>query len=1140
MRPHTWYRAVLAAAAVLALAAFPAQAQQTGTVSGTVTQAGTNQPMAGVQVFVVGRAPGAVADRSSRGVLTDSDGRFTLTGVATGQVQIQARRVGFSSQTVTLSLAAGQMQDVDIQMRVSVITLDEVVVTGAGAAQSKKQLGNTIATLDASDVTEKLPVRNVSELLAAREPGVTLNVNSGVAGGSSTIEIRGTSSLSQGSAPVVYIDGVRIDGGSSLYGANTYAGSNASRARVFDNINPEAIERVEVLKGAAAATLYGSEANAGVIQVFTKKGTAGRPRFNFRIDQGFTGVDKGRLKPQTGFARDATQLANMNAIYGTSVGLFEPIQAENLANMYGTGYHYTYSGDVSGGSDDFQYFVAGRWTFDDGPVGGSSLLGGGGPILETTGEGLNDKIRRLQGSAQFTLFPRDRLSFRISTQFTDTRQESPNTDNNIYAPLTLAAFGKPERAFCQGGAAAGLGNGLCDGPGNPTGQVAFQTVREGTLHGISGNMEHFNFSATGSYQAATSLNFDLTFGIDATNQANQDFYPFAYDVDGFTGFRVDGYKSAGRRNNRELTVDGRAAWNERFGNISSALVVGGQGFISRTKTVFGDGSVFPGPGLEVVGAAANRDVSEGFEEQVNIGLLFQEQLGWNDWIYVTGGGRWDRNSAFGDQTTGQFYPKISFSIIPSDLPSWNSELFSSLRLRAAWGKSGQQPGAFDRFLTFSSITSVTGPGLQPANLGNENLRPEVSREIEVGGEVGLFGNRAAIDVTYWNRKTTDALVARQFPVSGGFTNTQLDNIGLLAAHGYEIKLNALVVDQRDLTVDFFATAAFLHEEIQSMGDAPPIKAGGTYTRYRNFLIGPDTLDVDCSAATPGSSCRGGIVYYAPGVHLGVRLIPTCDQGAVYLKGARAGQARTCWTPGSTVPYDTNGDGQPDDVGTFRSWIEANGPSLDLGDFPFNTPSSLLTDDEDDDGDLQDNYLGKPTPDWAGSFGFNATLWDNLSVNTLFEFRTGEFFVNNLTDAFRNSHPAIGRNTPRAAAMEATMLDPNTTTDQKIDAALQWATQNAALNPFMGLNTIKNAKFLRFRELGLTYTAPESWTAKFGFGSLAFNFSVRNLWLWTGYDGVDPEVNSSTTNLQGTAFHKGIEAFGAIIPRRYTLSVRFGF
>ena len=1048
--------------------------------------------------------------------MSDDAGQYTMANVPAGQAEIRARLVGYSSQSTTVAIVGGQTFELNFTLRASVISLDEIVVTGAGVEMAKKQLGNTIATVNPADIIATRPVLSFSETLSAREPGVSVKPGDGIAGSSARIEIRGTSSLSQGNLPVIYLDGVRIDNGRSLSGAQF----NGGTSRPFDNINPESIERIEILKGAAAATLYGSEANAGVIQIFTKKGSAGAPRFNFNMQYGISNMDKGRIKPNTGFAADATQLTNLNNIFNDNVGLYEPLETTILADLYGNGYNYVFAGDVSGGSEDFQYFVAGRWTKED------------GPILDELGPGGRDTNRRLQGSAQFTMFPRDRVSFRLSTMFTDQHQDSPPNNNNIYGYISSATMGKPERANCDNSGFTAQ-YGRCEGAGNPTGQRAFATTRETAQRSIEGNLEHFNASMTGTYQAAQTLNVDVTFGIDVTNQNNFDFLPFANDVDGFTNRRDDGRRNIGTRNNRELTVDARSTWTERFGNISSQFVFGGQGFISRNKTIGGRGLDFPGPGLEVITAASNRRGSERFSEQVNIGLLFQEQVGFNDWVYITGGGRWDRNSAFGDSTNGQFYPKISGSIIPSDLPNWSSTTVSSLRFRAAFGKSGQQPGAFDRFTTFSSLAATTGAGIQPDNLGNLNLKPEVSREIEIGGEVGLLNDVVGFDLTYWTRETQDALVARQFAPTGGFENTQLDNIGLLRAHGYEIKFTALAVDQENLTIDVFANGAFLYQEIASMGGAPAIKAGGSYPRYRNFLVGPDTLGagITCSQVISGNSCRNGVIYYAPGAHLGAVLIPQCSANAVYTQGGSGGTLgapRTCWTRGSTVPYDTDGNGQPDSEATFRAFLAAGGVGL--------SDLAAMLDDEDGDGDVLDNFLGKPDPDWAGAFGANITLQRNLQINALFEYKAGNYGVNNLTDAFRNSNPVIGRNTPRAAAVEAAIENPNESVDNKLAAALEWAESLSALSPRSGLNTIKNAKFIRFRELGVTYTAPRSFASKLGLNNVSFNLSGRNLKIWTPYDGIDPELNVAGQD----DFRQSIEAFGTGIPRRYALSVRFGF
>jgi len=149
-----------------------------------------------------------------------------------------------------------------------------------------------------------------------------------------------------------------------------------------------------------------------------------------------------------------------------------------------------------------------------------------------------------------------------------------------------------------------------------------------------------------------------------------------------------------------------------------------------------------------------------------------------------------------------FYPKASLSVVPSDRQSWSSPLgVNPLRLRFAWGQSGRQPGAFDKFTTFAPLRGELGAGLAPSNLGNPGLKPEVATEIEGGFEAGLWRDRIGLNVTAWNRVVNDLLIARQFPVSGGFVNTQLDNIGQVKAHGYEFGIRAFAINRPNLTVE---------------------------------------------------------------------------------------------------------------------------------------------------------------------------------------------------------------------------------------------------------------------------------------------------------------------------------------------------
>ncbi|MHC4234517.1 MAG: TonB-dependent receptor domain-containing protein [Planctomycetota bacterium] len=922
-----------------------------------------------------------------------------------------------------------------------------------------------------------------------------------MAGEGARIRIRGAGSLAMSNEPVVYVDGVRIDNAGGFGGGQVSSGNNGGGSRL-DDINPDAIERIEILKGAAAATLYGSEASAGVIQIFTKRGQTGAPRFNFRIDQGIQNIPGGRFKPQTGFARDQAQADKLNTLFqngaltleGVSITPYVPFSTTPVEDIMETGRDQTYSANVSGGGEDVQYYVAGRANFEDGIFGGDVL----GPA--------QDFNRRYQGNVAVTLFPRDRLQFRVSGSFTDTRLELPNGSNNIFGVVPLALDSKPEVANCDASSPSGevLGKTipLCTGAGNSTGDVAFMTVREAMQQETVQDVEHFNGNVTLSYEATQSVNLELTMGLDATNDRSSEFAPFGYDVDEFTSNRTEGFKDLGTRNHREITVDLKTRWNERFADIwASNFVLGGQGFLSKTKVVGGFGSAFPGPGLEVAGAASNQSLDEEILEKVNAGFFFQEQLGFKDFVFFTVGARYDRNSAFGEETAGEFYPKASLSIIPSDMSGWASSLLSTFRIRGAIGQSGLQPGAFDKLTTFEAAPTTHGPGVQPDNLGNALLKPEKSTEWETGAEFGLLNNRLGVDVTYWNRVTRDALVARQFPVTGGFQEEQLDNIGELKGEGLEVKFDALVMDRENLTVTFFANASYIKETITSMGPAPPLKVGGSYPRYRNFLM------------------EG----FAPGQYFGAQLVD--------------------FTPGQTVPYDSNGDGQPDTEAEFRAYLTSI-PSHDLDDAELGP----LMRDDDGDGDRLDHDLGKPNPDWTGAFGTQITISRNLQVNTLFEYKAGNYGVSNLTDAFRKSHPGIGRNILGSTIVESTLMNPATQNDAdaRLQAALDWATQWKSLNPWSGLNLVESGNYLRWNELSVTYSPPLSFAEKLGLDNMSFSVTGRNLVLWTGYSGIDPESNQATRCGGGGEadldcnFLQSVDAWGVPLPVQWAISVRFGF
>lgn len=1095
-------------------AASGSAAQGTGTIRGTITDALTRRPLDGVQVYVAG---------TELGTLTNADGRYQFS-VRAGDVELRTRRVGFASEVQTTTVPAGQVVDANFELRQAAVALDVVVVTGAGAETEKRKLGNTISTIDASTL-RNAPVSNLSEQLAARDPAVSVLPSGGLTGEGAQIRIRGAASLTQANEPIVYVDGVRVDR-SGGWGDNLGTGGGGTPSRL-DDINPEAIDHIEILKGAAAATLYGTEASAGVIQIFTKKGARGAPRWDFVTEQGFARYPLARYPAEAGFARWATwqdcvgagndstscvtrlpAADRLSQFYGTTIRPFEVFERNFVGSLFETGYTGTYSGSVSGGTPGVTYYINGRYRRENGPFGGRNL----GPAA--------DIDHKAQGVASLDILPTDRVKIHVTMGYTDAHNETPQNNNNIYAPLTNAMFSHPEQATCVTARSSSqpTGNGGCSGPGNPTGVASFGTIRENMQRTNKQDTKHFIGSLNTSYQALPSLTVEGTLGVDMLSQLSQGFRTFNNDVDGFTNVAPGGSKVVDIRTQRILTAEGKTTWKRSFGDQwASVLVVGGQGFITKLEDEGSFGGVFPGPGLEVTSAGLNQNAFERRLETVNAGVFAQEQLGFRDYAFLTLGGRYDRNSAFGKTSEGVFYPKASLSVQPSLLPSWTSSplmsRLSTFRVRGAIGQSGLQPGAFDKFTTFSPLASEPGPGLAPDNLGNPDLKPEVSTEWELGTEIGGFNDRAALDITYWRRRTRDALWVRQYAPSGGFINLQLSNIGEIKSGGYDITASVLPISTTNVSIKLFANASWMWAYVTDLGDAPPLKVGGSYPRYRNFV-------------------KAG---YPIGSLFGAKLPGPCSARA-------AGATYLCLNAGEN-PYDLTGlsgspDGKPDTDTELLAYFAVP-----------RTLSSMnpLRVDENGNGDYLDHYLGKSAPDWQGTFGLNATVLRNFELGALFEYKFGNYTITNLTDAFRKSNPVIGRNLRRAAEVEATMLNPASTPQERLAASRKWAYDLKALSPYDGLNQNENGKFLRFRELSVTYTVPASYANRMGFSHMSLTAAGRNLALWTPYTGIDPETNQfgrggADPDLGGVDqnFGQGIDAFGFALPRRFTFTVRLGF
>lgn len=1051
----------------------PALVLAQGSIKGKAVDADTGEPLIGAAVLL---------EKSTIGTVTDIDGSFLMEGVTAGVYKITCSYTGYSALTQDVTVGSGEAL-ADFSLSSSATQLEEVVVTGTGGPIEKKKIGNTIGTISTKNLIDA-PVNSISEVLAARSPGVVALPSSGLAGEGAAIRIRGGASLSQLNEPIILVDGIRVDRGGGTSGF-VGAGGGGSTSRL-DDINPESIERIEILKGASAATLFGTEASNGVIQIFTKKGQTGKPKFGLKLAQGFLNFPKGAFAANTGFARTAERATALSSYYGESIKPYQLISRNFTEELYETGTNTQLSGDVSGGTSAFTYFVSARYADTDGPVGGQNRNYPEGITTRAT-----DTDQMTQLNVNLNVMPSEKLNFRFTSGYTARKSSTFQNNNNIYATGSLAQFSKPEQA----------------GPTNQTGTSAFMTVNESMQITTEQAIKNYQGSVGINYYPVKWLKLDGTFGLNFSNTNDFELWPFRYNIDNFSAANPLGLAQYSNRNFIATSAEVKASLNNQISeSITSSLIIGGQYIHQENNIQSGSGQDFPGPGFEISSAAATKDVFEFFSETINAGAFVQEQIGFSDQFFLTFGARLDAHSAFGSNFNAQFYPKVSFSYVLSDAAWWQPVgTISTLQLRGSYGWAGLQPGAFDALTTYAALSSASGAGIAPNNLGNSDLSPEVSQEWEVGTTIGLFKNKANLEVTYWDRVTKDALYARQFALSGGFRGQQLVNIGEMAANGWEITLNGTVLRKKDFTVDLFVNGAYLKQEVTSLGGAPPLKVGGSYPRYRNFLI------------------EG----YAPGANFGPKYIPTT---------------------GDQLPIDFNSDGQPDSkqqIVAFLSELKPDKAALPVS----RGKGGVLIADDDGDNDFLDHYLGKSTPDWTGAFGGNIK-WKNFSLNTLFEYKGGNYVVSNLTDAFRQANAVIGRNLPGSARVERDYItggvdasfNPQNSGEVRYEALKEWLFTHLALSPFDGLNQMQKGDFIRWRELGLTYQIPKALVDKFGLRNASITAAGRNIAIFTSYPGVDPEINYIGRGGGGdldSNFGQGNAAFGWPIPRQILFTLKVG-
>lgn len=804
LRRTTLIGTLLAAAA--AALATGAQAQATtGTVVVTVKDA-AGAPLPQVQVSIINTLLGAQ---------TNEEGRATIRSVPTGAQQVRALRIGYAEAKMAVTVAAGGVANAEITLQTVAVTLSAVVSTATGQTR-RVEVGNAIPSIDAVNETKLKPISNLQDLLNARAPGVQLSTGT-QSGTGARVRIRGAGSLNLSNDPIYVIDGVRM---TSNNGSFAFFTGDAQPSRVVD-INPEEIENIEIVKGPSAATLYGTDAANGVIVITTRRGRAGAPRWSVYSEVGslsdrntyqnnFTGWD--------GTLNAPCRLSGMAAGTCTidSVRTYSPINDPD-ATPLGTGSRSQVGLQLSGGTEALRYFIG---LENENELGVFTLPKFERRYLDSVGVGNHYYTRRPNAL--------DKQSFRLNlnSAVSPTLDIAVNTNyirsttrlsnsSNATAGVGSQAFGGP--GYKNSGTVAVTGtplNGYRAWTPAYTWQELFQQGVDRFIAGINAQWRPFPW-----------MQNRLNFGTDYTSREDNHLR-LRGEAPPITATYRLGAKDNSRTGITNFTVDfGSSASYSPRPWLNTKTTFGAQ-YVHYAFDQNNAGGTELSAGSQQAGANALPSVFEASTTARTLGFFIEEGLAFNDRLFVTLALRSDQNSAFGTDFQSVVYPKASVSWLVSDeswyrAPTW----IDNVRFRAAFGSSGVQPGPNDALRSYAAAqTNVAGtdvPGLVYAAIGNTNLKPERSTEFETGFEAGFLGGRYNVDLTYYHKKTNDALISAIVAPSLGAATSVRRNLGATMNRGWELLASGRIVDRDWWGADLTISASANQNRLLDLGGTPP-------------------------------------------------------------------------------------------------------------------------------------------------------------------------------------------------------------------------------------------------------------------------------------------------------------------------------
>ena len=1095
------YRLWLTWLALAALALLPGAvlAQEPVTLTGRVTSE-AGQPLPAAEITI---------EQLGAGASTRPDGSYTIlipgARVPSAPVTVTARLVGYRARSAQVNLSAGSAVQ-NFSLADNPLQLGEIVVTGAGTVSEVEKLGTGRSSVDSLAIVRSAEP-NVVSALAAKAPNVSVVTSSGDPGASAHIQIRGQTTISAGSGvhgadaqPLFIIDGVPIDNSQSYNNPN-FSSLNSSAApsnRAID-INPNDIENVEVLKGAASGAIYGSRAGQGVVLITTKKGRPGPTKYSLRSSASFDEVAKlPDFQRKYGLGSQGVAPACVGGstpnciVPFASAGSWGPEIAagaptySHAGEMFQTGHTFDNALTVSGGNDRTTFFLSGGVTTQRGIITGNNdkfdrfsfRFNGSHRVFDNLKVGAN--IAYVDGDGGF-------ITSRNSTDglLLGAWRSPPDFNNQPYLdPVTGL-----HRSYRFPNPAAGSeqASRAYDNPFFVANESFNKSELGRTLGGI--NVE---------YAATSWLSFNYTLGADYSNDERTQAWPWTTSNTTVVGVNGVGGVNAGYIRSFQIDHNLTATARYRLSPTFSGAVTVGQNLNSnkyQTRQTLGTGLIAPEPFN--LGNTSSQLPPYDYQQTVRLESYFAQVSAdlW-DQLFLTAALRNDGASTFGATTRHNWFPKGSAAWTFYRSPEGTEKMLTYGKLRAAYGQSGTQPAPYllssVLFGAWNGNDGGWGPAISTQQNGvgglisqyilpTDDLGPERVAEFETGFDLGLWKDKADLGFTWYRAVSSDVIL--NLPVAGSSGYTQKPaNAAKIRNAGIEVALNVRPVTTRSFSWDLGFQVATNRNQVLD-------------------LAGVQFVPLPISGGTNGLSVQGIAQEGLPlGVYYGTDFI-RCGRGLTY------------------AGYDidnTAGHCQGAPAGAL--YIDSTGyPALDVGG----------------------TYVfGDPNPDWTGSVR-TSFRWNKFSIGGLVDIRHGGVNHNGTKGAlmhFGTSAETLKREQGNFVFGD-TYFNDQTVAGPGAGAAVPlgetWFSGLGGIFNGPASQFVEDAGFVKLREISLGYTFDQPWVSRtLGFSSMELRVAGRNLHTWTDYTGVDPE----TSVLGASSPVRGVDYFNNPQSRSYVFSI----